>query len=185
MDREVRKKRPPDPRSRKNAGARTPSCAPPAWWTNDVQHAVPADQRRCPYCESSKLKPVGQGKESFVWDYVRGYFRRQRHVRETLACTCGQYIVTAPGPDHSVESTRYGDGLRAYIVTSKCADSLPLYRLAKQFAAWAFPLRAARLLTCSIRWLGNWRPCRRGWCNWWRLRRLSSPTKRPENAASR
>jgi transposase len=145
MDREVRKKRPPDPavtqeRRRKNAELRATRVV-----TNDVQHAVPADQRRCPYCESSKLKPVGQGKESFVWDYVPGYFRRQRHVRETLACTCGQYIVTAPGPDHSVESTRYGDGLRAYIVTSKCADSLPLYRLAKQFARLGIPIARSTL----------------------------------------
>jgi len=66
-------------------------------------------------------------------------------VRETLACTCGQYIVTAPGPDHSVESTRYGDGLRAYIVTSKCADSLPLYRLAKQFARLGIPIARSTL----------------------------------------
>jgi transposase len=145
MDREVRKKRPPDPavtqeRRRKNAELRATRVV-----TNDVQHAVPADQRRCPYCESLKLKPVGQGKESFIWDYVPGYFRRQRHVRETLACTCGQYIVTTPGPDHSVESTRYGDGLRAYIVTSKCADSLPLYRLAKQFARLGIPIARSTL----------------------------------------
>jgi hypothetical protein len=50
MDREVRKKRPPDPavtqeRRRKNAELRATRVV-----TNDVQHAVPADQRRCPYC---------------------------------------------------------------------------------------------------------------------------------------
>ena len=33
----------------------------------------------------TKLKPVGGGKESLVWDYVPGYFRRYRHVRETLS----------------------------------------------------------------------------------------------------
>jgi transposase len=49
-------------------------------------------------------------------------------VRETLACSCGQYIVTAPGPDHSVENTRYGDGLRAYIVTSKCGTGKVVHR---------------------------------------------------------
>jgi transposase len=145
MDREVRKKRPQDPgvtqqRRRKNAELRATRVV-----TDDVQHAVPADQRRCPHCEKSKLKPVGQGKESFVWDYIPGYFRRQRHIRETLACTCGQYIVTAPGPDHSVESTRYGDGLRAYVVTSKCADSMPLYRLAKQFARLGIPIARSTL----------------------------------------
>jgi transposase len=71
------------------------------------------------------------------------YFRRCRHVRKTLACACGQYIVTAPGPDHSVENTRYGDGLRAYVVTSKCADSLPLFSLANNFPASGSRSRAA------------------------------------------
>jgi len=179
MDREVRKKRPPDPavtqeRRRKNAELRATRVV-----TNDVQHAVPADQRRCPYCENSKLKPVARARSRSSGTMSRGISVGSAMCVRRFACTCGQYIVTAPGPDHSVESTRYGDGLRAYIVTSKCADSLPLYRLAKQFARLGIPIARSTLTDCSIRWLGNWRPCRRGWCSWWRLRRLSSPTRRP------
>ena len=88
---------------------------------------------------------MGKGKESIEWSYVPEYFRRCRHVRETLTCSCGQYIVTAPGPDHCVENTRYGDGLRAYRVTSKCPDSLPLYWLAKQFARLGIPIPRSTL----------------------------------------
>jgi transposase len=145
MDREVRKKRPVDKaavleRRRKNAELRASAVK-----TEDVTHQVSEAQRRCPKCGKTDLGPVGKGKESIEWNYVPGYFRRCRHVRETLACSCGQYIVTAPGPDHSVESTRYGDGLRAYVVTSKCADSLPLYRLAKQFARLGIPIPRSTL----------------------------------------
>lgn len=145
MAREVRKQRPVDPaavqeRRRKNAELRASRVA-----TEDVQHRVPEAERRCPKCGKTELKAVGQGKESIEWDYVPGYFRRRRHVRETVACTCGQYIVTAPGPDHSVENTRYGDGLRAYVVTSKCADAMPLYRLAKQFARLGIPIPRSTL----------------------------------------
>jgi len=145
MDREIRKQRPADPeatqaRRRKNAELRASRVE-----TEDVHHQVPEAERCCPKCERTDLKKVGGGKESFAWDYIPGYFRRRRHLRETLACTCGQYIVTAPGPDHSVENTRYGDGFRAYIVTSKCADAMPLYRLAKQFARLGIPIPRSTL----------------------------------------
>jgi transposase len=145
MDREVRKQRPADPaavqeRRRKNAELRASRVQ-----TEDVPHKVPEADRRCPKCGKTELKPVGKGKESIEWEYVPGYFRCCRHVMETLACTCGEYIVTAPGPDHSVENTRYGDGLRAHIVTSKCADAIPLYRLAKQFARLGIPIPRSTL----------------------------------------
>jgi transposase len=145
MNREVRKKRPADPAEaqaerRKNAELRAARVE-----TKDVPHKAPEAERSCPHCARRDLRPVGEGKESFVWDYVPGYFRRYRHVRETLACTCGQHIVTAPGPDSSIEQTRYGDGLRAYVVTSKCADAMPLYRLAKQFRRLGIPIPRSTL----------------------------------------
>jgi transposase len=145
MDREVRKQRPTDPeatqaRRRKNAELRASRVE-----TEEVHHKVPETDLQCPKCGGAELKQVGAGKESYEWDYIPGRFRRRRHMRETRACTCGQYIVTAPGPDHSVENTRYGDGFRAYIVTSKCADAMPLYRLAKQFARLGIPIPRSTL----------------------------------------
>src|SRR5450759_812165 len=145
MDREVRKQRPTDPeatqaRRRKNAELRASRVE-----TEDVHHKVPETDLQCPACGGAELKQVGAWKESYEWDYIPGRFRRRRHVRETRACTCGQHIVTAPGPDHSVENTRYGDGFRAYLVTSKCADAMPLYRLAKQFARLGIPIPRSTL----------------------------------------
>jgi transposase len=145
MDREVAKKRPPDPaatqaKRRKNAELRATRVV-----TEDVPHKVPDSERTCPKCSSTDFHAVGSGKEAFTLDYVPGYFRRHRHVRETLACVCGGHVVTAPGPDHSVEGARYGDGFRAYVVVSKCADSLPLYRQAKQLARLGIPIARSTL----------------------------------------
>jgi transposase len=145
MDREVAKKRPPDPavtqaKRRKNAELRATRVV-----TEDVPHKVPESERICPLCSSTDFRAVGPGKESFTIDYVPGYFRRRRHVRETLACICGGHVVTAPGPDHSVEGARYGDSFRAYVVVSKCADSMPLYRLAKQFSRLGIPIARSTL----------------------------------------
>jgi transposase len=145
MDREVRKQRPADPaatleKRRKNAELRATRVE-----TETVEHTVPEADRTCPKCKGTQLRPVGEGKESIVVDYVPGYFRRRRHVRETLACACGQHIVVAPGPDHSIEGARYGDGFRAFVVTSKCADSIPLYRLARQLSRLGIPISRSTL----------------------------------------
>jgi transposase len=145
IDREVRKQRPADPAAiqatrRKNAELRATRVV-----TEDVPHKVPDAERTCPKCAGTKLRPVGAGKVSTVLDYVPGYFRRRQHIRETLACACGEHIVTAPGPDHSVEGARYGDSFRAFVVTSKCADAIPLYRQAKQMSRLGIPISRSTL----------------------------------------
>lgn len=145
IDREVRKKRPVDPAAtqatrRKNAELRATRVV-----SEDVPHKVPAAERTCPKCDGTDLRSVGDGKVSTVLDYVPGYFRRRQHIRETLACVCGEHIVTAPGPDHSVEGARYGDSFRAFVVTSKCADAIPLYRQAKMMSRLGIPISRSTL----------------------------------------
>lgn len=145
VEREVAKKRPPDPaatqaKRRKNAELRATRLV-----TEDTHHSVPPEERTCPNCSRTDLHRLGPGKESFTLEYVPGYFRRRRHIRETLSCPCGSYVVTAPGPDHSVEGARYGDGFRAYVVVSKCGDSIPLYRLAKQLGRLGIPIARSTL----------------------------------------
>jgi transposase len=145
MDREVRKQRPADPavtaaKRRKNAELRATRVV-----AEEVPHKVPDADRTCPKCSRSEMRPVGTGKTTMVLDYVPGYFRRRQHIRETLACVCGEHIVTAPGPDHSVEGARYGDSFRAFVVTSKCADSIPLYRQAKQMTRLGIPISRSTL----------------------------------------
>lgn len=99
-----------------------------------ILHTVAQDKRQCPHCHSTDVKVVGTGKESVVYEYVPPHFERQVHIQQTLSCSCGNYIVMAPGPTRPVEGGLYGARFIAHIVTAKCCDSIPLYRLAKQFS---------------------------------------------------
>jgi hypothetical protein len=43
-----------------------------------------------------------------VTEHIQGYFRKRISPRETLACSCGQHVVTASVPDKVVDRTQYG-----------------------------------------------------------------------------
>lgn len=103
-----------------------------------VEHKVPAAERTCPTC-NVEAKPAGT-KSSEEYDYVPGYFRRKVHQRETLACTCGEYIVTAPAPPRVYDRCQYSPGFIAHLVVQKCGDSLPIYRIEKQFKRLGIPM---------------------------------------------
>jgi transposase len=106
--------------------------------TEDVEHKVPDEARTCPKCRR-EAKAAGT-KESIELEWVPGFFRRHRHLRETIACTCGEYIITADAPARVFDRTQYGPGFVAHLVVQKCADSMPLYRLEKQFARMGIPV---------------------------------------------
>jgi transposase len=97
------------------------------------EHAVADYERLCPKCGSRDLKKLGEGKVSTLIEYVPAYLERQVHIQETLACCCGEYVVSAEGPMRPTEGGHYGAGLMAHVVTAKCVDSVPLYRMEKQF----------------------------------------------------
>ena len=110
-----------------------------------VEHRVPEEKRTCPKCGSSELRPVGDGKRTYLHEYVPARFERQVHVQETLACRCGEGLVTAEGPRRVVDKCQYGPGLLAHVVTAKCADSIPLYRQAKALARAGIPINRTTL----------------------------------------
>lgn len=105
-----------------------------------TEHKVPPEERTCPSCGNEKLKPIGDGRTTVVFEFVPARFVRHEHVQEVLRCKCGDYVVTAPGAPKVIEKGRYGASLLAHLVTAKCADHLPLYRLEKDFARRGFPL---------------------------------------------
>ena len=96
---------------------------------------MPDEDRRCPKCGGTNLRSLGEGKTSVVYEYVPSKIERQVHVQETLACRCGEGIVTAEGAAKVVDKGQYGPGLVAHAVVAKCADSIPLYRLEKTYRA--------------------------------------------------
>jgi transposase len=108
--------------------------------TETVELKVPDAERTCPHCQNAELRSVGTGKPSTVFEYVPGYFRRRIFRRETLSCRCGQYIVNAPAPERTTDKTQYGPGFIAHLIVSKCGDSIPLYRLEKQYRRLGIPI---------------------------------------------
>jgi transposase len=101
---------------------------------------VPETERACPKCGNEELRNVGDGKPSTVYEYVPGYFRRRIYRRETLSCRCGEYIINAPCPEKTTDRTHYGPGFVAHLIVSKCGDSIPLYRLEKQYRRIGIPI---------------------------------------------
>jgi len=100
---------------------------------NEHELKLPVEQCKCPACGNTDLSPVGRGKSSTVLRYIPGRFVRDVFHRETRKCSCGQYIATAPAPEKALEGTRYDEGFVAHLMVSKCGDSIPLYRLEKQY----------------------------------------------------
>jgi transposase len=111
----------------------------------EVRHVYEVKEKAklCPRCGSCNLKTVGEGKISSLIEYVPARLERHVHVQETLACSCGEYMVTADGPIKPIDGGHYGASLMAHTVVAKCVDSIPLYRMEKQFK------RAGLLITRS------------------------------------
>jgi len=116
--------------------------------TSRHEHKVADEAKCCPKCGSEELKKVGEGKISTTVEYIPARLERQIHVQETLACPCGDYVVTAKGPTRPVEGGQYGPGFMANIVVSKCVDSLPLYRMEKQLSRAG--LKVSRSTLCNL-----------------------------------
>jgi len=110
-----------------------------------VHHHVPEAAKGCPKCGGTADRPVGDGKSTYEHDWIPGRFIVRQHIQEKLACRCGQYIATAPPPERGLDRTSYGVGFVAHLVTMKCADSIPLYRLAKQYARIGLPIARSSL----------------------------------------
>jgi transposase len=103
-------------------------------------HKVPDEQRTCPKCGNSKLKAIGEGRSTVVFEFIPARFVRHEHVQEVLRCRCDNYVVTAPGAPKVIEKGRYGASFLAHLAVAKCADHLPIYRLEKEFQRQGFPL---------------------------------------------
>ncbi|MHB1838554.1 MAG: IS66 family transposase [Acidobacteriaceae bacterium] len=117
-------------------------------------HELSAEERACPCCGVER-KEIG-ADESWQVEYLPGHFERIHHVRKKYACPgceCHGYnprMETAAKPDAAIDKGMAGPGLLAYIVTSKFADYLPLYRLEDIFQRQGFEIsRATQSVWCG------------------------------------
>jgi transposase len=111
-------------------------------------------ERACPGCGQAR-KEIGS-EESWQMEYVPGRFERIQHVRKKYACTrCERQgespqMAATKKPETVIDKGLAGPGLLAYIVTSKFADYLPLYRLEDVFARQGFEIsRATQSVWCG------------------------------------
>jgi transposase len=112
------------------------------------------EERLCPCCGVER-KAIGQ-EESWQIEHIPGRFERIHHVRKKYACpaceTNGENprIETAAKPETAIDKGLAGPGLLAYIVTSKFAEYVPLYRLEDIFARQGFEIaRATQSVWCG------------------------------------
>jgi len=117
-------------------------------------YELPAEERSCPCCGQQRQQ-IGS-EESWQIEYLPGHFERLRHVRNKYACLhCEQAgenprIETAAKAETAIEKGFAGPGLLAFIVTSKFADFLPLYRLEDIFERQGFAIsRATQSVWCG------------------------------------
>jgi transposase len=112
-----------------------------------IHHRIPDDQRVCPKCGGTTLRSLGDGKVTTMYEYVPSKIERQVHVQETLSCRCGEGVITAPPPPKVIEKGLYGPGFIAHALVAKCADSIPLYRLAKIYSRHGAPVNRSTLVS--------------------------------------
>jgi transposase len=117
-------------------------------------HQLKPEERACPCCGQQR-KEIG-AEESWQVEYIPGRFERLHHVRKKYACpSCEQQgenpcINVAAKPETAIDKGLAGPGLLAFIVTSKFADYLPLYRLEDIFERQGFEIsRATQSIWCG------------------------------------
>src|SRR5207302_1998451 len=106
-------------------------------------------EKPCPCCGEVR-RQIGQ-ESSWQVEYVPGHFERIEHVQLKYACPhCEQraespQITLAAKPAQPIDKGMAGPGLLAFVVTSKYADYLPLYRLESIFSRSGFEIDRATL----------------------------------------
>lgn len=117
-------------------------------------YELSAEERRCACCGEER-QAIGS-EESWQIEYIPGHFERLQHVRKKYACLrcerAGENprIEVAAKAEMAIEKGFAGPGLLAFIVTSKFADYLPLYRLEDIFERQGFEIsRATQAVWCG------------------------------------
>ena len=116
-------------------------------------YELSVEERPCPSCGVERQE-IGS-EESWQIEYIPGHFERLEHVRKKYACasceSAGEnpQIEVAAKAETAIEKGFAGPGLLAFIVTSKFADYLPLYRLEDIFERQGFEIsRATQSVWC-------------------------------------
>jgi len=81
---------------------------------------------------------------SYEYERVPERLVRRRHVQRKYVCKCGHIACGTP-PERVGDCAHYGPGLHADAVVSKCADAMPINRLAKRYQRAGVPMARSTL----------------------------------------
>ena len=141
-----------------------------------IEHDLPEPEKTCSCCGGPKQR-IGED-ESRELDFIPARLEVKVHILPKYACPkCRDGVASPPVPPKPVPGGIAGAGLVAFVVVSKFADHLPLYRLEdiltrQRRVSWRGAPCATGSATppyCS----SPWPSCRSPWCCG---RRSSGPT---------
>ena len=93
-----------------------------------IPHDLPEDEKTCSCCGGPKTR-IGED-ESRELDFIPARLEVKVHVLPKYACPkCRDGVASPPVPPKPIAGGIAGAGLVSFVVVSKCADHLPLYRL--------------------------------------------------------
>lgn len=94
------------------------------------------------------FRELGDGEVVRRIEHVREHLVVVEYTLQKLASKDGDHIVKAEAPPSVLDGGHYGPGVYAHIITSKCDDSMPLYRIARMLERAGYPI--ARSTLCSF-----------------------------------
>jgi transposase len=93
-----------------------------------IPHDVPEEEKTCSCCGGPKTC-IGED-ESRELDFIPARLEVKVHVLPKYACSkCRDGVTSPPVPPKPIPGGIAGAGLVSFVITSKFADHLPLYRL--------------------------------------------------------
>jgi transposase len=102
----------------------------------------------CAHC-GGKLRKLSQDMAEML-EFVPGYFKVIRHVREKHSCVNCAGIVQAPAPSRPIERGLPGPGLLSHVVNGKYNHHQPLYRQSEVYGYAGVPIDRSTL----THWVG-------------------------------
>ena len=91
----------------------------------------PIEAPCCPNCQASIADAARLADSvSEAFEFVPARLIRREHRQERRICGCGTFLYGA-AVERVADGVLYGPGLHAHVVVARCADSIPVERLAR------------------------------------------------------